>query len=569
MLFGVLLLALNSCEKENEPTPNQPDPQDHSFEVGAAKSVSVFGQVIDESGNAVSGAAVSLGANSTITDANGAFLIEGASAYQNHAYVKVEKGGYFLGSRSFVPTDNVNRVQIMLLAKQNIGSFDANTGGSVSGNGITIDFQGGVVDGNGAAYTGTVQVAAQYIDPESEDFFDYMPGNLIGANASGGQYLESKGMIAVELTDGAGDELQLAEGSEATVSFPLSAGLLADAPNTIDLWHFDEDLGYWVLEGQATLQGSTYVATVNHFSFWNCDIPTEYVILDGQITESGVAAPNMIVKIVSTGFGAGTAISDVNGEFSGIVPANDNLTLEVWFDCGGGLALLHSQNLGSLTANTSLGAISIVSGGSAVSVSGTIVDCSYSAVANGYIVYQGNQIAYLSGGSFDVLACSGTTLDVQGFDIDNLTESGVNTYNLGASNLNVGQIVACNALTEYIQWTVNGTDYLASSNFNFFEQGLFAGMSANTPDYIYLNFNSFSGLGSYLCDASSGNTINAAAIGQITSGGINVDITQFGNNPGDLIEGTISGTAMVTDSIGGGAPSVSISVSGNIHFFRD
>lgn len=568
-ILGMFILSLTSCEKEDK-DPQGPPSTDHQFEVGAAKTVSVFGNVIDENGNPVSGAAVSLGGSSTVTDVNGVFFIQNASAYENHAYVKVEKAGFFLGSRSFVPGDDVDNVRIMLLAKQNIGSFDASAGGSVSGNGITIEFQDGVVDANGASYTGTVQVAAKYIDPESDDFFDYMPGNLIGADENGGNYLESKGMVAVELSDGAGNELQPASGSDATVSFPLSAGLLAGAPATIDLWHFDEDAGYWVLEGEASLQGNAYVATVSHFSFWNCDIPTDYVILDGQLLEGGLGVPNIIVRIVSTGFGTGAALTDASGGFSGIVPANDNLTLEVWFDCGGSEVFLHSQSLGSLSSNTTLTPISITGGGTTVAVSGTVVDCAYAPVANGYLQHSGGHITYLSSGVFNIFTCSGSSLDMQGFDIDNMTESGVSTYTLGApATFNVGQIVACNALTEYIHWNVNGVDYVSTTNFNFYEQGSYAGMSGNIPNYFSANFNSFSGIGAYVFDAVGANYIYGAGIWSITSGSINIDVTQFGSNPGDLIEANISGSFMAVDSLGGGGPAVSQTISGNIHFFRN
>jgi hypothetical protein len=457
----------------------------------------------------------------------------------------------------------------MLLQKQNIGSFDASNGGTVSGNGVSIEFQSGIVDASGNPYTGMVQVAAKLIDPTSEDFFDYMPGNLIGANASGGQYLESFGMAAIELTDGSGGELQPADGKTAEISFSLDASLLANAPASIPLWHFDEVKGYWILEGNATLAGGVYKGTVSHFSFWNCDIPTDYVIIDGQVIESGSPVPNLIVKIVSTGFGTGQANTDVNGDFSGIVPANDNLTLEVWFDCGSGLVLLHSQNVGMLTANTTLPPVSVISGASTINVFGSVVDCAYNPLANGYISYDGGKVAYLTGGDFNVLACTGAVMDIKAFDLDNLTESGLSNYTLGmASTLNVGQIVACNAITEYIEWDVNGTDFLATTNFSFYEQGSFAGLSASTPDFFELGFNAFSGVGTYLWDNSGSTNLYAEGIGVLSSGNLSINITQFGNNAGDLIEGDFSGSIMAADSLNGGTL-VNQSISGSIHFFRN
>ena len=568
LVIGLLITTLISCEKDE---PQDPDLEDTSykFEIGANTTASFFGTIVDENNNTLSGVAISIGASSAVTDANGVFFIENAGVNINHAYIKAEKSGFFLGSRSVVPTTGVNNIRIMMLQKQNIGSFDASTGGSVSGNGLNIVFQGGIVDASGNEYTGTVQVAAKYIDPLSADFFDYMPGNLIGADASGGKYLESYGMAAIELTDGSGNELQPADGKTAEVSFPLSGALLAGAQATIPLWHFNEAKGYWVLEGSASLEGGVYKANVSHFSFWNCDIPTDYVIINGQITEGGTPLSNVIVKIVSTGFGSGQAITDISGYFSGIVPANDNLTLEVWFDCGAGLVLLNSQSLGMLSINTTLPTVSVASLGTTIAVSGAIVDCSYDAVVNGYVVYDGGKVAYLSGGNFNILACTGSLLDIQAFDLDNLTESGLSTYTLGvATSFNVGQIVACNAISEYIQWSVNSIDFLSTNNFSFYEQGSFGGLSGNTPNFFELSFNTFTGVGAYIWDNAGATNLYADGVGSLSSGSIALNITQYGSNSGDLIEGDFSGSIMATDSIGGGTL-VSQTISGSIHFFRN
>ncbi|MFT4970125.1 MAG: hypothetical protein ACI9O4_001879 [Chitinophagales bacterium] len=565
MILGILLLTFSSCEKEDNNPPADPPSADHKFEVGASTTASVFGNVIDENGNAVSGAAVSLGASSTITDANGVFFIENASAYEKHAYVTVEKSGFFLGSRAFVPGNDVDNVKIMLLAKQNIGSFDAASGGTVFGNGITIEFQEGVVDASGASYTGVVQVAAKYIDPESEDFFDYMPGNLIGADDNGGNYLKSKGMIAAELTDGAGNELQPASGSDATVSFPLSAGLLSDAPASIDLWHFDEDAGYWILEGEATLQGSTYVATVSHFSFWNCDIPTSYVILDGQIVDASLAGvAGVTVRVVSTSWGTGTANTDAGGFYSGIVPAGDPLTLEIYMNCGAGPVLLSTFSLGSLISDLTASPIA-VSGYTAVS--GDVVDCSSSPVANGYISYGDGYVSYLSGGVFTFNACDGSTVDVQAFDIDALTESGLVSSTVSGVSFGLGTIMACSSINDFISWTINGDDYLATNNVNMWEQGSYAGISGDTPNSFEFNSTSFTGVGSYVIDGSGMNYMYAESLASIISGSINVNITSYGPSSGDLIEGDFLGSITGTSPID--SSSVTQAVNGIIHFYRD
>lgn len=565
VLTIVFMATLQSCDKDdNDDNNNPPENETYIYDKGSTTSADFMGQIVDENNNAMSGVAISIGSSSATTDANGVFFINNASVYQNLAYIKAEKSGYFLGSRSVVPTSGVNNVKIMMLQKQNIGSFDATSGGTVSGNGITIDFQDGVVDANGNAYTGTVNVAAKYIDPESDNFADYMPGNLIAADANGNRYLESYGMVAVELTDGSGNELQPAEDKEATVSFPLSSGLLADAPSSIALWHFSENGGYWVYEGTATLDGGVYKAEVSHFSFWNCDIPTDYIVLDGQIVDdNGNGLSNATVHIVSTNWGTGSGITSSTGEFGGIVPANDNLTLEVYIDCGGVLTLLHTQNLGSFASNTSLIPTTVASSGTSVSVSGSLVDCSYNAVSNGYVMDNYGRVCAVSGGAFNFTVCTNTSIDLKGFDLDNFTESGTNSYSVATSNVNVGQIVACNSISEYIQWNVNGTDYAATGNVNISaQQGSYAEIFGDTPNNISMALYPFNGVGSYTIDGSNQNYIwGTTPLDSIFNSNITIEITQYGANSGDLVEGTISGTF---DYVG-----ATQTINGTMHFFID
>ena len=107
-----------------------------------------------------------------------------------------------------------------------------------------------------------------------------MPGMLYAENENGAErMLQTLGMLAVELRGSGGEDLNLAEGSTSEIKVPVDASLMSIAPNTIPLWYFDEVNGYWKEEGQATLQGNMYVGTVSHFSFWNCDIPTEAITL--------------------------------------------------------------------------------------------------------------------------------------------------------------------------------------------------------------------------------------------------------------------------------------------------
>lgn len=561
-IITVLFLSFASCEKDPIEPPTPP-PAKYSFEIGAAKQASFFGEVVDDNSQPVAGAEITIGSSTTTTNSDGIFFIENANVHSNHAYIKAEKSGYFLGSRSIVPQDGTNKVRIMLLDKTPIGSFDASTGGTLSGDGISIAFASGIVDASGAAYSGNVNVAANYIDPEGEFLLEEMPGNLIGADADGGKYLQTFGMAAVELTDDSGNKLQLAEDSPAEMTFPLSAALMADAPTTIPLWSFDEDNGYWIYEGEANLEGNTYVASVSHFSFWNCDIPTTYTNVEGRvINSSGDGVSGAIVEIVSASFGTGIGYTNSDGYYGGIIPAGELLTINVLIDCGGPTTSVHTASVGPFAGVSNIIPDITVSSASAIMVSGTIVDCSSAPVINGYVVVNGTTHP-LMGGMFSVLACSGSTVDVQGYDLDALNESGLATFTTGGVDMSVGSIMACTGLSEYIVWNINGTGYSCTSNFYAYTQGPSVGFSGDAPDYWSFNSNAFTGPGTYTMDGVSSDYLFMTGLTNDSVSTVNIvlTLTDYGSTTGDLIDGSFAGT--VTPS---GSPVENI--SGSFHFFH-
>jgi hypothetical protein len=75
----------------------------------------------------------------------------------------------------------------------------------------------------------------------------------------------------VELTDLVGQELNLAPGSTARLTYPIDYNAYTSR-QTIPLWYYDTHLGYWVEEGSAQKVGySSYTGTVTHFTSWNLD----------------------------------------------------------------------------------------------------------------------------------------------------------------------------------------------------------------------------------------------------------------------------------------------------------
>ncbi|MBL0190797.1 MAG: carboxypeptidase regulatory-like domain-containing protein [Saprospiraceae bacterium] len=425
------------------------------------KKSDIDGFVLDENGNKVKQALVTIGSQSVNTNDQGYFKFKQVS-FSGHLYVKVEKSGYFLGSRTVFPELSSNHhVRIKLIKKSlsglNSESFSASTGGKVIYQSITapafskmelIFPANAIVDANGNSYDGTVRVSWQYIDPTAFDQRETMPGDLVGLNTQNEQvFFGSYGMAAISLTGSSGQSLNVKSGSEVDFKLLIPSSLQSSAPNTIPLWYFDENIGLWKEEGAATKTGGYYIGKVKHFSFWNCDAPFPLVSLRGRLVynDGPVANTSVRIKFVSTGnYGYGRTNQD--GVFEGKVPKNELLELEVTDECG---VVIYTQAFGPLSDNTDLGNIVIPPSTSQIlTLTGKVLDCNNQGLANAFVLVKSGStdVALSSDASGNytarIIMCNSNPVTVTAYNLSTFKQSNtVRVSNTGA--VSVPDLTVC------------------------------------------------------------------------------------------------------------------------------
>ena len=210
-------------------------------------------------------------------------------------------------------------------------TFSSSTEGvtTVSGATVTIPANGLKNATTGEAFTGTATMETFYLSPENENFSELMPGGDLAAITSSEEsvILISYGMMNVNLSDGAGTKLQIADGTTATVRFPIAASQQTGAPATMPLWSFDQTKGVWVEEGVATKSqdGTYYEGSVTHFSWVNLDYPESRATVKGTVTDAS-GAPLSGVKVIIEQV---NRITNQQGQYSAFVPANTPITVSI------------------------------------------------------------------------------------------------------------------------------------------------------------------------------------------------------------------------------------------------
>ncbi len=385
-----------------------------------------MGTVKNENNQFLEGVQISIGNTITTTDRNGIFIMNNVDVYENFAYIRAQKTGYLNGSRTLIPKeDGVNRVEIRLYKKEPIATINS---GEVSQVDVdlfhSITFRGGFIDSNGNPYTGQVDVVANYFPPNLLNSFDRMPGSLFGQSASNEAVgLETYGMMQVELFSPSGEELNIDENSPALLQMKISSSQTDIAPETMNLWYFDEEVGYWKEEGEATKQGDRYEAEVTHFSWWNCDVPFDGIQFCFDLKPSnadGISQYYFFIRRASNDqliYGGLTTSGEVE---CGLIPRNEAINVSVYasaIDCAN--TLIYETSLGGYSTDTST-TISFEDPNQITEITGTITNCQGNPLSSGYLYINGNSLQSITNGmiNYSVQHCSNIDVDLQIYDFE-------------------------------------------------------------------------------------------------------------------------------------------------------
>ncbi|HSI51299.1 MAG TPA: carboxypeptidase regulatory-like domain-containing protein [Ideonella sp.] len=173
---------------------------------------------------------------------------------------------------------------------------------------------------DGTTFTGTATVSVTAIDGGANAA--NLPGTFVAAavGSDPARTLESLGAVSVNLSDAAGQPLQLAAGKPAELRIPAVVG--NTPPANAALFYFNEATGLWVEEGAAVLVGDApnqyYQGTVSHFTYWMVARAVTTVAVTGCV-QDGTGARLASANVVAGGIdyvGRTTAVTAADGSFS-------------------------------------------------------------------------------------------------------------------------------------------------------------------------------------------------------------------------------------------------------------
>lgn len=424
---------------------------------------SILGYVLNETGEPLPFAYVNIGNETVQSNERGAFLFRNKLLDKYGTLIKVKQTGFHDAFKFVYPhLGTVSQVEIRMRAQSASNTFSADAEHTLNFASGNIEVQvtipaNAVADQNGQVWTGSVTARTVAYDPTDAEDRRVVPGDFRAQNSEGDAcILKSFGMFGVELTSASGAPLNLLPGQKAKISLKIPGNLSGQAPSEIPLWHFNEINGYWEEEGSATLVNGRYEGEVAHFSFWNCDIPSNFAFINGRVvTTTGEVAAYAYVQVSSTNWGTTWSHCDDQGNFSGLVPNDETLDLQIGLECTNNVVEIGPFDPGS---QNNIGTKSLSE--AAIRYKGKLVSCSGVPLANGVVYIKKDTSEYLpilaltdGNGEFDIYSnnCNiPASAEAQAYDLANDLVSTPVPGDITNNLIDFGNIVVCDPQEEYI-----------------------------------------------------------------------------------------------------------------------
>lgn len=323
-----MTLGSIGCPSDSEPEPdpgagepaadagNVPSAGDAGVPpTGAMPGAAVIeGFVVDRDRQPLEGVTVTALGRTGSTDRTGRFVLSGLELTGNRMVVYLHKAGYFdltVGAvrASMGPT----HLHALMQPKVRLGPVDNGVGGTLEGDGLTVEVPPRAFRGaGGALIEGRVEIFAARVNPDDSSFGLAMPGGDFAATSSSGRagVLISGGALTIEAETESGEPATINE--SFTLSLPLPVSVDPADLASMRLWFLGNN-GVWELvEVPVEVRGNRFYFAAPTLGVLNVDrfaFPTR---ITGQVCD-GSGSP-----VAGTEVRAGqmVAVTDMQGQYT-------------------------------------------------------------------------------------------------------------------------------------------------------------------------------------------------------------------------------------------------------------
>ena len=423
----------------------------------------LFIRVVNEDNSPINNAIVETGGQKNNTNSKGVLKLINIDGNENFLSVKAFKKGYISTVKTIAPSSIDHQyINITLLKPDYSKNISSDKETIITLNsGVELTLSGGYITSDETSYSGNVRVNVKHLSTESPSIYDNMPGSLIAQNQNGDiKLLETYGMLGVTLFDSNGDPLNINESNKAKISFPINPEQAFSAPSTIPLWYFNTEKGVWIQEGKANKEGNKYVGYVNHFSWWNFDVPMDLINFCLSIVNSeDKILPNQTIEVIrkSTGQTIFKGLTDLNGKSCGAIPKGEKVTIKVInqdIECLTDNVLFEAD-YGNYSSNVANINIKVPTNKTTINylISGQVLNCNGQRNISHLELTHRSKTHHIPTSvkgnfTYNLIGCEGDEMFITAYDITNKQSTNTLELNFIDNTADLGNLTTCENYTD-------------------------------------------------------------------------------------------------------------------------
>ncbi len=555
LIFFIALFFWSCKEDEELFIPNSSDPSPLN-----PIEVDVSGRVSKEDGSPLKGVTVIIEEKQVTTDRNGFFVMYNAHAIEERALLNISKNGYFSSGYLFSGNEEeISFFPVVLLPKNSQGVIDATSGGEVAiGNGSSLKFDNQtLVTESGELYEGKVEVYGNSFDPSDPSFDLKLPGSLRGLNRENEEIgLMPFSIVAFELASETGIELSISGLKVIELKFSVPDDIQQGAPNTLPLWKWEPDTGFWVETGSAKKTEGGYRANVTQPGFWSVQEPFRTLNLSGTMVNE-MNAPIMRQKVrlrqerngVNTTIGYGYTSS--NGEFRMKGRRGVPMKIELLNFCG---EVVQSVSIGATEGSIEISKIVMRENSTSqiTNLNGQLIGCALQPLQNTYLNVLTDEGSFMMvpqlDGNFNwtYLGCSPSgEFNLEALSFGEESEISAAFILPNENIVQAGKLMICEEEVSFCSFEIDEQEFLLEELKGGFEDNhtvIYSSLDSVNTNYFYLKTPGIS-TGSFpVMESINGPLLALNSFTNIAETDVEVTFTSYGENEDEFVTGSVSGT---------------------------
>ncbi|MDD7913727.1 hypothetical protein [Polaribacter ponticola] len=231
------------------------------------KTFNFKGKILDVHNMPIENASIVIGETEVFSDVNGNFYLNELEISTDITKVKVKKEGYINGLRLLSELEEENNIELSLLNKLTTSIINpfGDTIIHLLGHFSLLIYDGHFIKEDGSIVSELIFPITHHIFPSNPILNTVIPGNY-----ENNEEIFGLAYVSLEREEQIFD---LAEGNSITLQFTIEDSMVSNAPETINIWNFNEETGDWLVLGEATkeyiLSGDKWIYRAQVSSFLN------------------------------------------------------------------------------------------------------------------------------------------------------------------------------------------------------------------------------------------------------------------------------------------------------------